>query len=267
MSDATADPPALRLDGVDAGYRSFRALFGVSIEIQRGTAVALVGANGAGKSTVARVTTGLVTPTAGSVRVDGKDFTGAAVHDFARAGITMAPEGRGVFSTLSVTDNLRVGFRNTPLIDDPEAAVADAFSMFPRLAERRHQMAGTLSGGEQRMLTLARVMVANPRVLIADELSLGLAPLVTSEVYRTLERIREAGCALLVVEQHLDHALDLADEVVVIAKGEITFRGTPAQARSIDSSVLLPSGNPSSDQSRLPARARPPGEAGPSEEP
>lgn len=247
--DATlpADPPALCLDGIDAGYGSFRALFGVSIDIPRGTAVALVGANGAGKSTVARVATGLVTPTVGTVRVDGEDFTGAAVHDYARAGITMAPEGRGVFSTLTVADNLRVGFRNTPMIEDPQAALEEAFEMFPRLAERRDQSGGTLSGGEQRMLTLARVLVANPRVLVADELSLGLAPLVTTEVYRTLERVRESGCALLVVEQHLDHALDLADEVVIIAKGEITFRGTPTEARAIDHSVLLPSGNPSSD--------------------
>lgn len=247
-SQSTEEAPALSLDAVDAGYRSFRALFGVSIDVARGTAVALVGANGAGKSTVARVATGLVEPTAGTVRVDGADFTGAAVHDFARAGITMAPEGRGIFSTLSVADNLRVGFRNTPMVEDPRAALEEAFVMFPRLAERRDQPAGTLSGGEQRMLTLARVLVANPRVLVADELSLGLAPLVTTEVYRTLERVREAGCALLVVEQHLDHALELADEVVIIAKGEITFRGTPAEARAIDSSVLLPSGNPSSEE-------------------
>ena len=248
----TADPPALSLEDVDAGYRSFRALFGVSIEVPRGAAVALVGANGAGKSTVARVATGLVQPTTGTVRVDGTDFTGSAVHEFAHAGIAMAPEGRGVFSTLSVSDNLRVAFRNTPQIADPQAALEEAFAMFPRLAERREQLAGTLSGGEQRMLTLARVMVANPRVLVADELSLGLAPLVTAEVYRTLERVREAGCALLVVEQHLDHALALADEVVIIARGEVTFRGTPQQARELDGSILLPSGNPAAEAADTP---------------
>ena len=250
----TADPPALRLDGIDAGYRSFRALFDVSLDVPAGSAVALVGANGAGKSTVARVATGLVEPTAGSVWLGGDDFTGAAVHDFARTGIAMAPEGRGVFGTLTVADNLRVAFRNTPMIEDPEAALDEAFGMFPRLAERRSQLGGTLSGGEQRMLTLARVMVANPKVLVADELSLGLAPLVTTEVYRTLERIRASGCALLVVEQHLDHALDLADHVVVIAKGEVTFRGTPAEARALDGQILLPPGNPSADPGRNQSR-------------
>ncbi len=246
---ATSPAPALRLDGVDAGYGAFRALFDLSLEVDAGSAVALVGANGAGKATVARVATGLVEPTAGRVLVDGDDFTGAPVHRFARAGIATAPEGRGVFATLSVQDNLRVAFRNSPGVSDAEAALGEALDMFPRLKDRSNQLAGTLSGGEQRMLTLARVLVVHPRLLVADELSLGLAPLVTAEVYRTLERVRETGCALLVVEQHLDHALQLADEVVVIQKGEVTFRGTPSEARSLDGEILLPAGNPSAGAS------------------
>lgn len=250
MTGSTAEgspAPVLRLDGVDAAYGSFRALFGVSLEVAPGAAVALVGANGAGKSTVARVASGLVVPTSGRVLVDGRDLTGAPVHHFSRAGIAHAPEGRAVFATLTVEDNLRLAFRNAPQIEDPSAAVEAAFELFGRLGERRRQLAGTLSGGEQRMLTLARVLVLQPRLLIADELSLGLAPLVTAEVYRTLERVREAGCALLVVEQHLDHALQLADEVLVIRTGEVAFRGTAAEAREMHDTVFLPPGNPASD--------------------
>lgn len=234
----------LELEQVDAAYGSFRALFQVSLTVRPGSAVALVGANGAGKSTVARVASGLVVPTSGRVLVAGQDLTGAPAHRFARAGIAHAPEGRAVFSTLSVEDNLLLAFRNAPEITDAKASVAEALELFPRLGERRSQAAGTLSGGEQRMLTLARVLVLRPRLLVADELSLGLAPLVTAEVYQTLRRVRDAGCALLIVEQHLDHALELADEVVVIRKGEIGLRGTPEEASALSHSILLPSGNP-----------------------
>ena len=244
--DAAPHDAVLRLESVEASYRSFRALFGIDLEIAPGSAVALVGANGAGKSTVARVASGLVVPSAGKVIVAGQDLTGQPAHRFARAGIAHAPEGRAVFSTLTVEDNLRLAFRNASEIVDAAAAILEAFLLFPRLEERRRQMAGTLSGGEQRMLTLARVLVTRPRLLIADELSLGLAPLVTTEVYQTLEKVRDAGCALLIVEQHLDHALGLADEVVVIRKGEVAFRGTPIEAAEMSQSVLLPSGNPAS---------------------
>jgi branched-chain amino acid transport system ATP-binding protein len=244
--------PVVRLEAVEASYRSFRALFGIDLEVAAGSAVALVGANGAGKSTVARVASGLVVPSAGRVLVAGQDLTGRAAHEFARAGVAHAPEGRAVFSTLTVEDNLRLAFRSSAEVADSNAALVEAFELFPRLGERRTQLAGTLSGGEQRMLTLARVMVVRPRLLIADELSLGLAPLVTTEVYQTLAQVKAAGCALLVVEQHLDHALDLADQVVVIRKGEVAFRGTPAEAAELSHSVLLPSGNPAS--SEVPAR-------------
>lgn len=235
MRDAA--PPVLELVGVDAGYRNFRALFGVDLRIDAGAAVAIVGANGAGKSTIARVASGLVVPSAGSVRVGGRDMTRQPPHEFAHAGIAHAPEGRAVFSTLSVEDNLAVAFRNSTHVDDPDAATEEAFSWFPRLEERRRQLAGTLSGGEQRMLTLARVMVLRPRLLIADELSLGLAPLVTAEVYQTLRRIRNQGTALLVVEQHVDHALALADDVVVVRKGEVVHRGPASDG--VDAHMLL----------------------------
>jgi len=246
--DSGAD--VLRLEDVSAGYGTFRALFGVDISVSPGAAVALVGANGAGKSSVARVASGLVVPSSGRVVVDGEDLTGAPPHRFARAGIAHAPEGRAVVATLSVEDNLRLAFRNSSSIENPDAAVEAAFAMFPRLDERRTQVAGTLSGGEQRMLTLARVLVLRPRLLVADELSLGLAPLVTTQVYETLQKVRDSGCALLVVEQHLDHALAIADQVVVIQKGRITFRGAPSDATELSRTILLPPGRPDSSAAR-----------------
>lgn len=230
-------PAVLELVGVEARYRNFRALFGVDLRVDAGSAVAIVGANGAGKSTVARVASGLVVPTAGSVRFAGEDMTGRPPHQFARAGLAHAPEGRAVFASLSVEDNLTLAFRNSSSIEDAAAATEEAFALFPALKDRRRQLAGTLSGGEQRMLTLARVMVLRPRLLIADELSLGLAPLVTKEVYATLARIRDQGCALLVVEQHLDHALALADHVIVIRKGEVVHRGPTSDG--LDRRMLL----------------------------
>jgi len=217
----------LTLDGVDAAYEQFRALFGVSLEVHPGQAVALVGPNGSGKTTVARVATGLVRPTAGTVRVDGVDMSGRPAQDFARAGIAHAPEGRSIFSTLSVEENLTLPFRAQFGRGGVAAALDRAYAMFPKLGERRGQIGGSLSGGEQRMLTLARVLVMEPRLLVADELSLGLAPIITTEVYQVLERILESGTSLLIVEQHLDHALALANVVVSLERGRVVYSGAP----------------------------------------
>ena len=225
MTDAT--PPVLELRGVDAGYRQFRALFDVSVEVSAGRAVALVGSNGAGKTTLARVASGLVAPTSGSVLIDGVDVTGAPAHSIATMGVVHAPEGRATFGSLTVEENLVLPFHRQFGRGGVGAALDRAYELFPRLGHRRRQMAGSLSGGEQRMLTLARVLVSEPRLLIADELSLGLAPIITSEVYLVLERIHDAGTALLVVEQHLDQALAIADEVVVLDRGRVVFRGAP----------------------------------------
>jgi branched-chain amino acid transport system ATP-binding protein len=226
VPDAT---PVLELDDVYAGYNQFRALFGVSFTVARGHAVALIGPNGVGKTTVARVASGLITPTAGRVRVSGMDLTGAEAHVFARAGISHAPEGRSIFATLSVEENLVVPFRRQFGRTGQTHALEQAYALFPRLGERRRQEAGTLSGGEQRMLTLARVLVLEPRLLIADELSLGLAPIVTNEVYDVLRRILANGTALLVIEQQVDHALALADHVVVLERGCVVRSGPPSE--------------------------------------
>jgi len=238
------DPPVLALDDVSAGYGPFRALFGVSIEVRPGQAVALVGANGAGKSTVARVASGLVRPSEGKVLVRGRDLTGRPPHDFALAGVVHAPEGRAVFATLTVEENLELAFRSLDGTSGVRASLDRAYELIPRLGDRKRQLAGTLSGGEQRMLTLARVLVLRPPLLIADELSLGLAPVVTRDVYRVLAQVRDAGSSLLVVEQHLDHALELADHVVMLTQGEVTYSGPPSGLGDRSSSILLPVGSP-----------------------
>jgi branched-chain amino acid transport system ATP-binding protein len=222
--------PVLELHDVSAAYGPFRALFGVSLTVGRGEAVALVGSNGAGKTTVARVASGLVAPTSGTIRVDGVDMTGRRAYELARAGIAHAPEGRSVFATLSVEENLTLSFRRVHGRTGVRPALERAYELFPALASRRSQRAGTLSGGEQRMLSLARVMVERPKVLVADELSLGLAPIVVDEVYATLERLRGAGTALLVVEQQVAHALSLCDRAVVLDHGSVSWQGPAADA-------------------------------------
>jgi branched-chain amino acid transport system ATP-binding protein len=218
--------PLLELRDVDAGYGPFRALFGVSLTVAERSVTALLGHNGAGKTTVARVASGLVRPTAGSVLVSGNDVTGAPAWRIARMGVVHAPEGRSVFSTLTVEENLVVSFRQLGS-GDVGAALARAYGAFPTLGDRRTQTAGTLSGGEQRMLSLARVLADPPRLLIADELSLGLAPVVIDEVYRSLGTIRDLGTSVLLVEQQVVRALDVADEVVLLSKGEVRYRGAP----------------------------------------
>lgn len=222
--------PVLELRDVSAAYGPFRALFGVSLAVGPGEAVALLGANGAGKTTVARVATGLVAPASGAVVVDGDDRSGAPAHRFARAGIAHAPEGRSVFATLTVEENLRLSFRRSRGRRAVPGALAQAFAQFPALARRRHQTAGTLSGGEQRMLSLARVLVEAPRLLVADELSLGLAPIVVDQIYAELARLRGEGTALLIVEQQVAHAVALCDRVALLEHGSVTWEGPAAEA-------------------------------------
>jgi branched-chain amino acid transport system ATP-binding protein len=223
---AAADGPVvLELRDVSAAYGPFRALFGVSLTVGPGEAVALLGANGAGKTTVARVATGLVAPTSGSVLVEGRDFTGSGVFKFARAGVAHAPEGRSVFATLTVEENLTLSFRQSKGRGGVGPGLEQAFGMFPVLGGRRRQLAGTLSGGEQRMLSMARVLVESPAVLVADELSLGLAPKIVDGVYESLAKLREQGSALLIVEQHVGHALDLCDRVALLHHGTVTWEG------------------------------------------
>lgn len=230
--------PLLELDRVSAGYGPFRAVFDVSFAVPEGSAVALLGPNGAGKTTVARLCSGLLHPTAGALRFDGEDISRTKAYRLARAGVAHAPEGRSVFATLTVEENLTLWFRQALGRARAAEALDEAYEHFPRLGERRGQVAGTLSGGEQRMLALARVLVEPPRLLVADELSLGLAPIVVEDVYATLARIRERGTTLIVVEQQVRHALELADEAVVLAQGRVRYAGPVDELGDLQEIVL-----------------------------
>jgi len=236
---ATAEPPALDLRDVSAAYGRFRALFGVSLSVPAGSVTALVGPNGAGKSTIARVATGLVPVTKGRIFFSGDDVTGLPTWRLVRLGVAHAPEGRSVFATLDVEDNLRLTFMRALGRKGTSEALARAFERFPRLADRRRQLAGTLSGGEQRMLALARVLAVPPKLLVVDELSLGLAPRVVDDVYRALREIRDAGTSLLVIEQQLPRALELAEQLVVLRKGQVVEAG-PVDKLSDLARELLP---------------------------
>lgn len=237
--------PLLELEDVEAAYGPFRALFGVSFSVPQGSAVALLGPNGAGKSTVARVATGLVPVTSGRVRFDGHDVTGLRPHRLARRGLVHVAEGRSVFSTLSVAENLAIHFRRAR----GRAGVADAldrsYEAFPVLHQRRHQRAGTLSGGEQRMLALAVVLANPPKLVVVDELSLGLAPRLIDEVYRSLEVIHQSGTSLLIVEQHVARALSLADYYVLLGKGEVVRQGRAENVEEVIAYLPGESADPS----------------------
>jgi branched-chain amino acid transport system ATP-binding protein len=224
--------PVLELRDVHASYGPFRALFGVSFAVAPGRAIALLGPNGAGKTTVARLCSGLIRPTEGSVIFKEQDTASMSPQALSYAGLVQAPEGRAVFATLTVEENLTLWFRRVLGRRRVPEGLDQAYEAFPRLGERRAQAAGTLSGGEQRMLALARVLVDPPAVLVADELSLGLAPIIVEEVYRTLTRLRDAGCAIVIVEQQVAHALALADDAVVLARGRSVYAGPAADLRS-----------------------------------
>jgi branched-chain amino acid transport system ATP-binding protein len=221
--------PLLELENVDAGYAAFRALFGVSFTLPEGSALALLGSNGSGKTSVARVISGLITPTAGHMRFAGRDVTGVPAWRLARMGIAHAPEGRSVFASLTVEENLTLGFRQSLGRAAVPDALERAYQRFPRLAERRRQAGSTLSGGEQRMLSLARVFADPPRLLVVDELSLGLSPAIVDVVFDALAEIREQGTTLVVIEQHVDRALAFAEHVVLLTQGRVVYRGLAAE--------------------------------------
>ncbi len=235
--------PIVELRHVDAGYGPFRALFDVSFRLWPGQATALLGSNGAGKTTIARVVSGLIEPTEGEVYYDGLDATGFAAWEFSRMGIAHVAEGRSIFGSLSVEDNLNLAFRQLLGPEKSQGALDKAYAMFPILAERRNQLAGTLSGGQQRILSLARVLPEPPRLLIADELSLGLAPLIVDEAFETLERLKAAGTALLIIEQHVERALAIADHAILLQKGTITYDGPTADIGDAINEVMPMAGH------------------------
>ena len=238
----TTDPPTqapiLELRDIEASYGPFRSLFGVSFAIEEQGVTALLGSNGSGKTTVVRICSGLLHPTGGQLLYRGDDISQMRAYKLARRGVVHAPEGRSVFATLTVEENLALTFRQVFGRRGCREAIDRSYDLFPRLGERRRQLAGTLSGGEQRMLSLARVLVRAPELLITDELSLGLAPVIIDEVYETLATIRGAGTALLIVEQHIHQALTLADHVVVMGKGRISLSGRTDELGDIAERII-----------------------------
>ena len=231
--------PALEMSGISAGYGPYRALFDVSLEVPDGGITALIGSNGAGKSTVARVVSGLLASSAGTVRLAGRDVTGWPAYKLARAGMAHVPEGRGVFASLTVEENLKLAFRQRGGRRGVADSLARAYEAFPLLGSRRSQHGGTLSGGEQRILSLAKVLVVPPKVLVADEISLGLAPLMTDVVYEGLRRINETGTALIIVEQQVDRVLEIAQTAVVLEHGSVAYQGPSAGAMEAVEALLV----------------------------
>lgn len=225
-----ADGLVLSLENVCAAYGPYRALFDVSFRVPTGGIVALVGSNGAGKSTVARTVTGLVTATSGRVLFAGRDVTGLPAFKIARLGMAHVVEGRGVFSSLTVEENLTLAFRQREGRRKLAENLERAYTAFPILGERRKQVGGTLSGGQQRLLSLAKVLVVPSEVLLADELSLGLAPVIVDQVYEGLKEINRNGTALVVVEQQVHRVLDLANWAVVLDHGSVAYEGEPSGA-------------------------------------
>ncbi|MCU1372929.1 MAG: transporter related [Actinomycetia bacterium] len=226
---AEVDVPLLELRGVRAGYGGVEALHGIDLVVPGGSIVALLGPNGAGKTTTLRVIDGLLAPTAGSVRIEGQELAGTSTVALARAGVCLIPEGRGIFPNLTVRENLLMDTYGAgrPLAEIEEAA----YGRFPRLGERRDQVAGTLSGGEQQMLALSRALSSDPALILLDELSMGLAPLIVEELFTVVHELAATGVTILVVEQFASVVLDVADHVAVMAQGQMRLQGRPDEVR------------------------------------
>lgn len=221
--------PMLRIEGLRASYGAIEALKGVDVEINAGEIVTLIGANGAGKSTLLMSMCGKPKPSAGRVIFEGRDITGMTTHQIMRLGIAQSPEGRRIFPRMTVLENLRMG----AVVTDPayfEQDLERAFTMFPRLKERQSQRGGTLSGGEQQMLAIARALMSRPRLLLLDEPSLGLAPIIVRQIFQVIREINaEQGMTVFLVEQNAFHALKLAHRAYVLAGGKVQMSGTSAE--------------------------------------
>ena len=224
MSDAL-----LAMDDVRASYGDFQALFNITLEIRAGEIVTLIGANGAGKTTTLRVISGLLRSQHGQLRFDGQDISKIPPHEIVVRGVSHVPEGRQLFPHMSVEENLALGAyigRVRPKLKD---LIEEQFELFPRLKERRWQLAGTLSGGEQQMVALARGLMARPKLLLLDEPSLGLSPKIVEEVFAKVHQIGKSGVTVLIVEQNVVDGLSISDRGYVVENGEVTLQGTPKE--------------------------------------
>ena len=226
----------LMIDKLSAGYGKVQVLHGISIEVPRGKVVTLIGSNGAGKTTTMRAVSGMIAPTGGTITLNGKRIDGMESYEVAKLGLAHSPEGRRVFSTMTVTDNLTLGafprLTGSRPRGDVAADLERAMELFPRLKERSNQLAGTLSGGEQQMLAMARAVMLNPDVVLFDEPSMGLAPILVDEVFRIIARLKSEGVTMLLVEQFAAAALAIADYGYVLENGRISVHGPAAQLRN-----------------------------------
>jgi branched-chain amino acid transport system ATP-binding protein len=234
MSPATA--PMLQLDGIETYYGTIQALKGISIEVNEGEIVTLLGANGAGKSTTLRSINGLNHPQRGTIRFLGEDITRTPAHQIVKRGVSQSPEGRKLFSRMSVTENLEMGAFQRQDRSEIKEDMDRVFALFPRLAERRSQRAGTMSGGEQQMCAIGRALMARPKLLMLDEPSMGLAPIFVERVFETIVQINKQGTTILLVEQNALVALEVADRGYVLQTGTVALSGT-AQALREDEGV------------------------------
>ena len=225
----------LELRNLEVRYGGIRAVKGIDLVVEPGELVCMIGANGAGKSSTLRAISGMVPAGAGQVRYDGRDLAGVRIHERARAGLVMVPEGRGIFPQLTVDENLAMGAyaRSGPEVGQDLARI---FDLFPRLRERRSQTGGTLSGGEQQMLAIGRALMSRPRLLLLDEPSMGLAPIVVQKIFDTIREVNRAGMTVLLVEQNANMALQVASRAYVLESGLVTLSGA-AQALANDPKV------------------------------
>ena len=226
MSDASKS--LLKVDDIHVYYGSIHAIKGISFEVHEGEIVTLIGANGAGKSTTLNTVSGLLKPRSGMIMFDGKGIVGVGASRIVGLGMALCPEGRRVFQQMTVRENLEMGGFTRPK-DEIPASLEDVFMRFPRLKEREKQVAGTLSGGEQQMLAVGRAMMARPKLLMMDEPSLGLAPLVVRDIFAIIRELKSEGITILLIEQNANAALRCADQAYVLETGRITMSGTGAQ--------------------------------------
>ena len=216
----------LQVDALEAGYGNFTALWGVSFDVQPGEIVALVGGNGAGKSTALKALSGLLRPRSGSIRLEGEELAARSTVEIVERGVVHVPEGRKLFPEMTVRDNLLLGGFARPARPLQGQRLEKVFAVFPRLRERQRQLAGTLSGGEQQMVAIGRGLMAGPRILMLDEPSLGLAPILVEEMFGVIEEIHRQGVTVLLVEQNTEHALRIASRGFVLESGRVVLSGT-----------------------------------------
>ncbi len=225
----------LELRSIDAGYGRFQALFGIDLDVKAGEAVGVIGPNGAGKTTLMRVISGLIRPTKGSIRMQGTDVLATPAHRIVSLGIAHVPENRRLFPRLSVEDNLRMGAFMPEARARYRERMDFVFDLFPRMKERRNQLAGTMSGGEQQMCAIGRALMSDPKLLLLDEPSAGLAPVVVQQVFELVKRIRAGGLTVLIVEQNVQQVLKVVDRAYLLEAGSIRASGASADLLADDS--------------------------------